>query len=203
MPVTVIDPLPMYRQGMVAVLSAAGHKVRVIDDPVKWQDRELAGLVLLTLQSDPDWDLLGQLREGLVIAVVAPEAARLGAQAVRAGARSVLERDVSATVLLSTVAATLAGQAVMPAAVATALAAGARGDAAPPAQLSAHQLTWLKHLATGMTVAQLARQAGYSERAMFRLLHGLYRQLGVRTRIEAVVRAQQEGWWDTNQPSAF
>ncbi|SEU14237.1 helix-turn-helix domain-containing protein [Nonomuraea wenchangensis] len=45
-----------------------------------------------------------------------------------------------------------------------------------------------------MTVADLADRAGYSERAMFRLLQALYREIGVATRIQAIVRAQERGW---------
>jgi DNA-binding CsgD family transcriptional regulator len=52
----------------------------------------------------------------------------------------------------------------------------------------------LRQLAAGATVAQLADRAGYSERAMFRLLHALYRQLGARSRIEAILHAQTSGW---------
>jgi DNA-binding CsgD family transcriptional regulator len=55
-------------------------------------------------------------------------------------------------------------------------------------------VSWLRQLAAGSTVAQLANQAGYSERAMFRLLQGLYQQLGARNRVEALLRAQQLGW---------
>jgi DNA-binding NarL/FixJ family response regulator len=68
--------------------------------------------------------------------------------------------------------------------------AGAETDPA----ITTDQMAWLRHLASGMTVAELARVAGYSERAMFRLLQSLYRQLGARTRIEAIVRAQEQGW---------
>ena len=56
------------------------------------------------------------------------------------------------------------------------------------------QTTSKSRRAGGSTVAALANQAGYSERAMFRLLHGLYQRLGVRTRTEALIRAHERGW---------
>jgi NarL family two-component system response regulator YdfI len=64
---------------------------------------------------------------------------------------------------------------------------------APPAQ----QVTWLRRLAAGWTVARLASDAGYSERAMYRLLHALYRQIGVHTRLEAIILAHEEGWFES------
>lgn len=195
MRVAVIDPLPMYRRGMVAVLSEAGHAVEAIEDPQTWARGDATGVLLLTLAADADWELLRQLNDGVVaIAVVFQGSVEAGVHAVRAGARSVLERDVTAGVLIRTVEATIGGQAVLPASVAVALAAGSvlpeQSGMAPTTQ----QLTWLYNLASGMTVAELARLSGYSERAMFRLLQSLYRQVGVRTRIEAVLRAQERGW---------
>jgi len=113
---------------------------------------------------------------------------------VRGGARSVLARHVSAEVLRRTVSATIEGQAVLPAAVAAMLASCEGADAGPPQALSAEKLSWLRALAAGSTVAQLASQAGYSERAMFRLLRLLYRDMGVSGRVEALMWAQEQGW---------
>ncbi|MET7372546.1 DNA-binding response regulator [Micromonospora arida] len=193
MDLAVIDPLPMYRHGVIAVLSAAGYQVGIPTDPLDWARQSHAGLMLLTLANATDWNLLGRVRqdapERSVIAVLSEESAGLGVRAVRAGARSVLPREVSAAALRRTVEATIDGQTVVPAAVAAALA-GAEADPV----ITADQLTWLRHLAAGMTVAELARLAGYSERAMYRLLQTLYRRLGARTRIEAIVRAQEQGW---------
>ncbi|MEU7918967.1 DNA-binding response regulator [Micromonospora zamorensis] len=198
MHLAVIDPLPMYRQGVVAVLSAAGYQVETPPDPVNWvRSRPSEDLVLLTLATTEEWDLLSRLRETTpeqhVIAVLTQTSARIGVQAVRAGARSVLHREVTAVALRRTVEATIDGQTVLPVAVAALLAGGA-ADEAPRQAITEAELTWLRHLAAGMTVAELARLAGYSERAMFRLLHGVYRQLGARSRIEAIVRAQEQGW---------
>lgn len=198
MHLAVVDPLPMYQQGVVAVLSAAGHTVETPDDPLAWAHRGPPGLMLLTMATKADWDLLQRLRDHTsnhsVIAILAEDSAAFGARAVRAGARSVLSRGVTASVLRRTVEATIDGQAVLPVSVVAALATGVAPASDIGPQLSAEQLTWLQHLATGMTVAQLARLVGYSERAMFRLLQALYRQVGTRTRIEAIMYAQQQGW---------
>ncbi|MEU5863765.1 hypothetical protein ABZ815_21515 [Nonomuraea sp. NPDC047529] len=197
--VAVVDPLPMYREGVAAVLSAAGHRVEAPAELLAWVRQVQRGVVLLTLEHERDWDVLGRLRDvaatHAVIALIGEEPAVLGTRAVRAGARSVLTRDVAAGVLRRTVEATAEGQAVLPAVVATALATGAHrtgGDTKPP---SPRQLSWLRQLAEGSTVAQLAGRAGYSERAMFRLLQALYQEMGVATRVQAIVRAQEQGWF--------
>ena len=59
---------------------------------------------------------------------------------------------------------------------------------------SPREISWLQTLASGLTVAQLADRAGYSERAMYRLLHGLYAKLNAKTRTEALLRARERGW---------
>lgn len=185
----------MFQLGLTAVLSAAGHTVDTPDDVLDWVRRSGASVVLLTVRSEPDWALLSRLcdvaAEHKVIAVLDGASALAGARAVWAGAASVLPRDVTVERLRRTVAATTDGQAVMPAEVLTALARESVAGSRVP---SSAQLSWLRQLAAGTTVEQLADGAGYSERAMYRLLKALYREMGVRTRLEAIMRAQDLGW---------
>jgi DNA-binding NarL/FixJ family response regulator len=196
-PVAIVDPLPMFRRGVVAVLSTAGYAADEPEDVVAWANQASTAVVLLTLGADRDWQMLGQLQERLrtaVIALVDDVDAVTAASALRAGARSVLSRQVTAVVLCRTIDATLDGQAVLPSEAAAVLAAGEaisdRGGAMP----SEEQRTWLQRLASGTTVARLASDAGYSERAMYRLLQALYEQMGVDGRMQAIIRAQTRGW---------
>jgi DNA-binding NarL/FixJ family response regulator len=143
-----------------------------------------------------EWQLLARLRTAAtavpVVALVDAGTVRHGVEAIRAGARSVLPRDVAADVLRRAVDVTMDGQTVLPAAAASLLAVaglGAAADAVP-----ADRIGWLRLLASGGTVAELAAQAGYSERAMFRLLRDLYREMGARNRVEAIMLARDRGW---------
>jgi DNA-binding NarL/FixJ family response regulator len=192
--IAVVDPLPMFQQGIAGALEASGHAVETPADVMAWAHQGVATLVLLTLMSERDWELLSRLCAGatspLVIAVLGNESAALAARALRAGARSVLPRTVAAVTLRRTVEATIDGQAVMPAGVVAVLG---EPDTVAERGPSGNQLSWLRQLANGATVAQLADRAGYSERAMFRLLGSLYRQMGVRTRLQAIMRAQEAG----------
>ncbi|MEV4481719.1 DNA-binding response regulator [Micromonospora coxensis] len=196
-PVGVFDPLPMFRQGVVAVLSAAGYDADDPKDVVAWAGQASTGVVLLTLGADEDWQLLGQLHERTQTAVVVlfdEVDAVTAARALRAGARSVLPRQVTAAALCRTIEATLDGQAVLPSNAATVLASGETTSDPGEAMPSEEQRTWLLRLATGTTVARLAVEAGYSERAMYRLLQALYEQIGVEGRMQAIIRAQARGW---------
>jgi DNA-binding NarL/FixJ family response regulator len=193
--IAIVDPLPMFREGAAAALAQTGHLVETPADVLEWVRCQATNVVLLTIMSNTDWRLLDRLRTtpatSIVVALLEGDSLTVGGvRAVRAGARSVLRRDASASVLRRTVEATIDGQAVLPAALAAAMAS----DVRPKGEPSAEQLSWLRDLANGSTVARIAVEAGYSERAMYRMLRALYRQLGVPTRMQAVMRAQDAGW---------
>lgn len=197
--VAVVDPLPLFRDGAVAALTAAGHTVRTPGDVTAWLRGVQGAVVLLTVQSEADWTVLARLgrlgtASNALVALLGEDSVAAGVRAVRIGARSVLARQVSAEALQRTVTATVEGQAVLPAAVAAALASGTGVGTEPAHVLSAERLIWLRALAAGDTVAQLADQVGYSERAMFRLLRSLYQEMGVGSRIQALMWAREHGW---------
>lgn len=199
----VVDPLPLYRRGVTAVMSAAGYIVEAPADVSTWLHQRLRAVVLLTLDSEQAWQLLQSLRnrsaQQLVIALVPGASAAAGVRAIRVGAHAVVPRAATPEALLRAVEIAIDGQTVMPAAVASALAAGVHVPDSPKQPLSPTQLSWLRQLAAGATVAQLAANADYSERAMFRKLQATYQAMGARTRIEALIRAHEDGWLDINQ----
>jgi DNA-binding NarL/FixJ family response regulator len=198
--VAVLDPLPVFRRGVAAALSSLGHLVDEPADAVAWLRERPGGIVLLTLHSSDDLDRLTTLcrlrPRPLVVALPAGDVASLGVLAMRAGARSVVTRAATVPVLQRAVSAILDGEAVMPADVADLLVAG-RGSRPPRRSApKAQQVAWLRRLSDGWTVARLASDTGYSERAMYRLLQTLYQQIGVSTRLEAIVLAHEEGWFE-------
>jgi len=197
--IAVVDPLPLFRDGAAAALTAVGYTVQVPSDVVAWASQMHGAVVVLTVQANEDWAVLARLHEGgsavnSVVALLEVDVAAAGVRAVRGGARSVLARRASAEMLQRTVAATIDGHAVVPAHVLAALAAGVGTGIKPAESVPAEKLLWLRALAEGSTVARLASQAGYSERAMFRLLRSLYREMGVAGRFEALMRAKEQGW---------
>jgi DNA-binding NarL/FixJ family response regulator len=197
--VAVVDPLPLFRDGAVAALTAAGHAVQTPVDVVAWVRQARGSVVVLTLRAEADWAVLAEAAEAgsmtsVLVVLLEDESTAAAVRAVHAGARSVVARQVPAEVLRRTVSATIDGQAVLPAPVVAALVAGVGMDASSARVLSAERLSWLRALAAGSTVARLAGEAGYSERAMFRLLRSLYRDMGVGGRVQALMWAQEQGW---------
>lgn len=191
--VVVLDPLPLFRQGAVAVLATAGCQVESPGDVAGWVVSRRPVIVLLTLLDEPQWQLLARLRDEPGVRAVAV-VEDLGAAAVRAvhlGAGSVLSRAAGPETLRRTVEAVADGQSVVPARVLAALAGAKQVE--PPILAEKH-LSWLRKLAAGATVAELGDEAGYSERAMFRILKQLYQDMGVANRMQAVLRAQELGW---------
>lgn len=67
---------------------------------------------------------------------------------------------------------------------------------APTAPLTSEQRRLLKAVASGVAVADLADEFGYSRRSMFRELAKLWKELGVDDRIQAVRKAAAEGLLD-------
>ncbi|MEU4339435.1 DNA-binding response regulator [Micromonospora lupini] len=195
----VLDPLPVFRRGVAAALSSVGHLVEEPTDAVAWLRERPGGMVLLTLHSAEDIDGLNALcrmrPRPLVVALPSKDVSSLGVQAVRAGARSVVARAATVRALQRAVAATIDGEAVMPAEVADLLVKGRGGRPTRRSAPSAQQIAWLRRLSSGWTVARLASDTGYSERAMYRLLQSIYQQIGVDTRLEAIVLAHEEGWF--------
>lgn len=196
--IAVSDPLPLFRRGIIATLGEAGFELEDPDDLLTWIREEQRRVVILTLRSPHDWALLARLREHrpdvLVVAVLEDASVPGYVQAVLAGATAVLPRDAPVETVRRVFGAAVQGQSLLPAEVVRALATptqplGDHGDEA-----AVQEIGWLRELANGATVARVAGRAGYSERAMYRLLRDLYARLGVRNRTEALMLARERGW---------
>jgi DNA-binding NarL/FixJ family response regulator len=190
----------MFRHGVAASLSSLGYLVEEPSNAEAWLRERQGGVLLLTLGSAEDLDQLTALcrlrPRPLVVALLSAEDASLGALAIRAGARSAVAREATVSTLQRAVSATLDGEAVMPGNVADRLVADRGGRVQRGPVPSAEQIVWLRRLSDGCTVARLASDTGYSERAMYRLLRAFYQKLGVSTRLEAIMLAHEKGWFE-------
>ncbi|MGY0002463.1 DNA-binding response regulator [Micromonospora sp. I033] len=199
--VAVVDPLPVFRAGAAATLAAAAHVVEQPSDLLAWAREHPTSVLVLTLGSERDWSLLTTVTYRYaavaVVALTSDPIPAVGVRAVWAGARCVLPRSTSLEALRQAVQAAADGVSILPAEVLRALGGHEGAESLNmPRPLSEEQLSWLRALARGSTVTRLASMAGYSERAMYRLLRSLYAQLGVRSRTEALIRAQSLGLID-------
>ncbi|GHG14427.1 MULTISPECIES: response regulator transcription factor [Amycolatopsis] len=197
--VAVLDPLPLFQRGVVEALTSDEIVVEVPADIRAWAVEGGQRVVILTLAVPTDWELLEQLGRGtLVIAVLEERTGPSSIRALRLGAGSVVARNATADVLRRALDAMLAGDVVLPRPVVQALISSSRTaeSPAPLRILEDAEVLWLRQLASGATVARLAAAAGYSERAMYRLLNRIYDRLGVTNRTEALIKANAYGWLD-------
>lgn len=195
----VVDPLPLYRRGVAASLNDIGLTTEAPDDIRAWTANPGTGLVLLSLCAPADWQLLAELHAGypdatLLLALIEAPDTEAYLRALDSGALGAIPRASTAEALQQTVAALMNGQVLLPARVMRALVDRQGRDRTDSTTPSPEELTWLRYLAVGSSVAQLAQRAGYSERMMFRKLRALYAKLPARNRTEALMYARDRGW---------
>jgi len=195
--IAVVDPLPVFRHGLVEILRTAGFESETPDDVLAWADDRQAKVVVLSLLSEDDWQLLGSLRqttdEMLLVALLEQMSVAASVRALRAGAVCVLPRDSSPAQLREGFRAAVRGESRVPVDALRALVA-APVDVLPDDEPSPVERDWLRRLARGETVGRLAGDVGYSERMMFRMLRALYTRMGAENRTEALIKAQNQGW---------
>jgi DNA-binding NarL/FixJ family response regulator len=197
--IAVLDPLPMFRRGIMDMLGATAFESDAPDDILAAVNEEPRRVVLLTVQSADDWTLLSRLREHspelLIVAVLPDVATPNYLRAIQSGASAVMPRDAQPEFVRRVFEDAVGGSCLLPIEVVQALTSSATRPAEDEAiRPTPQELLWLRQLAGGTTVGRLAREAGYSERAMFRLLRELYRKIGARNRTEALVLSSQRGW---------
>ncbi len=196
--IAVSDPLPMFRRGVADVLQNSGYDV---ESPVNLLAWVAAGgdraVVLLTLLRPADWTLLATLREArsavTLIAVIESGDLALSVRALSLGAVGVMAREADFDTVRDVLVAATSGRSVLPVEVVRALTA--TDDVRRPDRIPLEtEISWIRQLARGLTVARLAEGAGYSERMMFRLLRALYQRWGVANRTEAIIHARDNSW---------
>jgi DNA-binding NarL/FixJ family response regulator len=195
--IAVMDPLPIYRRGMLATLGDLGFEPETPEDLLAWVRQDRHRTVLLTVQQLWDWSLLAELcrtsRELVVVALLADASTEAYVRAILAGAAVAVPRAAPPDHVRRAFEEAVKGVSVLPTEVVRALSMS-REDRSGAPPLPTNEVEWLRTLARGVTVAQLAHRNGYSERAMFRLLRNLYDRLGVKGRTEALMLANRRGW---------
>jgi DNA-binding NarL/FixJ family response regulator len=196
LPLGVVDPAASYRSGLSAALSTAGFAPTELADPRDWAATTGRRVLLWTVRLPEDWKgfkALSKLNPELVlVALLVDLTPDAYAEALRSGAVAAVAWEAAPEDIVKVLAAALAGDTLIPAGVAQALAA--KLPAIEDREWITHEeLGWLCILANGGTVHDLAERVGYSERALYRLLHALYGRLGVSNRTEAILQASRRG----------
>jgi DNA-binding NarL/FixJ family response regulator len=182
---------------MLATLGDVGFEPETPEDLLTWVRQDQRLVVLLTVQMPRDWSLLATLcrtRADLVaIAVLTEPSTEAYVRAIMAGATVAVPRDAVPSTMRWVFEEAVRGTTVLPTEVVRTLALS-RESGVGEAELPTAQVEWLRALAQGITVAQLAERHGYSERAMFRHLRDLYARMGAKGRTEALMLANRRGW---------
>ncbi|MGH2763632.1 MAG: response regulator transcription factor [Thermoleophilaceae bacterium] len=194
--VVVRDRAPAYSRGLEAALMDAGY---LVEHPVElegWAERSGTRALVLTCAS---WDdardaaLLRARGVDMVAVALLAEGAAVGYREVlETGVDSAVPRDAPLDRIVEVVGAALERRTVLPTDVARTLARSGQQDDA----IDGQQAEWLRALARGATVEELAESVGYSERAMYRQLRRLYERLGASNRTEALLQALRRGLID-------
>jgi DNA-binding NarL/FixJ family response regulator len=194
--IAVNDPYPAFRRGIELALSEAGYVVERPADIGRWAEGPGARALVVSCSNGDDARSVARLRargrETVAVAVLGDGSPNGYRAALETGVDSAVARDAPLERIVDVVGAAVNHRTVLPTEVARGLATG---DQARP-HLDDHQARWLRALARGDTVEQLADSAGYSERAMYRQLRRLYDVLGAGNRTEALLQALRRGWID-------
>lgn len=194
--VVVRDRAPAYCRGLEIALHEAGYSVEEPLDLESWAEAAGMRALVATCDSWAQARNLALLRaRGIDVVAVAllSEGAPIGYRDIlETGVDSAVAREASLDRIVDVVGAAVDRRTVLPTEIARTLARSGLGEE----EIDERQAEWLRALARGVTVEELAESVGYSERAMYRQLRRLYGRLGVRTRTEALLQALRRGLID-------
>ena len=195
-PVAVVTPFPALKRGLASMLANTTFIPEEPDDPIAWAAAAGHRVVLVALPRVGDVGLVIALRQAdkdLVIVALLPDMSpRIAREAILAGACAVAGWDTSTDELVALLTAGVESRSLLPTSLLQELATAPDTDSRVVG-LDHEQVEWLRALARGMTVNQLAESVSYSEREVYRLLRALYDRLGVGSRTEALIWAAQRG----------
>lgn len=185
---------------MGAILAESGVTAVQCDSLSSWAPGRDGVSVVVELADTTDLADIRSFRDEHphtpLVAVVGSIDVATVARLFRAGASAAVSHDVDADELARVLLLTRDGTTVLPLAVAQSMAQLVPDEHDLPSWIGTEETLWLRAMAGGETVSDVAEWAGYSERAMFRQLRALYQRLGVHNRTEALLWAKQRGLLD-------
>jgi len=115
---------------------------------------------------------------------------------ITAGARGYVVKDIDRFELKAAIRSVYRGEGVVSPAVAGKVLDQLRAAPAPPSTslLNDTQIRILKLIAVGYSNREIASRVYLSENTVKSHVQEIFRKLGVRTRVEAALRASREGW---------
>lgn len=198
--VAIAGNTPTWRRGVSAVLTDAGYEAIECESIAEWKPGRHGVAVVLGIRNNSvlaDVETFADEHPHIpVVAVLQSLDLSDVAAALRAGAAAAVGDDESTESYHTVVESAVAGRTALPIELVQAMAVRIPEAPQADAWVTPSEADWLRRLAAGTTVATLASDVGYSEREMFRLLHGLYVRIGVKNRTEAIIWATRHGVLD-------
>jgi DNA-binding NarL/FixJ family response regulator len=190
---------PLYALGLAGALSGDRFDVQVADDATIWMRRNGGAALIVGIGRERDFDIVVDLmteNPDRVIITLVDGLDLLSLQAsLQAGATAVIDFAAKPDEISVVLEGALLDKAVLPLELARDLTPAIAAQGACPT-LSDSELSMLRGLAGGLTVAELGRRIGYSDREIYRKLHAIYRKLGVKRRVDALLKASRWGLLD-------
>lgn len=187
---------PVYLIGLTQVSRGNGFAFESVGDPRRWIRHRRDPVLMLGVRTPGDLGLVSELKALEPASVLVTLIDEFSIESVRrsliAGASGAISRDADVGQVTLVLEAAIAHSTILPTDYARRWAAQHQQRSSSP--LEEMELGWLQSLAHCATVADLSRSAGYSEREMYRRLTRIYRKMGVRSRIEALLKATRLGW---------
>jgi DNA-binding NarL/FixJ family response regulator len=194
--VAVVDRAPAYRRGLELAFSEAGYRVEHPADMGRWAEAAGVRALVATCRSASEARRLALARargtDTVAVALLGDDSPVAYREVLETGVESAVARDAALDRIVEVVGAAVDRRTVLPTEVARNLARGGQDDD----DVEDEQAEWLRALARGATVEELAESVGYSERAMYRQLRRLYERLGATNRTEALLQALRRGLID-------
>jgi DNA-binding NarL/FixJ family response regulator len=184
---------------MAAILEGDGLETASFESLEDWAPGLGGAVVFLRATSAPGADVSAFVEDHPhipLLAVVDSMEVSTFAEWVRAGAAGVLAESEDPADFVRSALASRSDRSVVPLKVMRAMAERVPTHDDLSTWIDAGERVWLREMAAGCTVAELANELGYSERAMFRNLRRLYVRLGVKNRTEALLWAERSGVFD-------
>lgn len=195
-PVAVLSRFPALRRGFATLLAETGFLPAEPPDVAVWVTDPENRVLLIAAAGISDVSVvidLTSMRSDVVVVALLPEVTpRIVRDAVLAGVTSVTSWDASREEVISLLQAAVVSRSVVPTSMLQGLMKHSRVRTGPTV-ITLEEEEWLRALARGETVSQLAGRIAYSEREVYRMLRALYERLGVRGRTEALVWAVHHG----------
>ncbi len=189
-----------WRRGIAALLGDLGHDVVEYPDLDGWLPGHGGAAVVLWSGGSDGFESVTRFADDhphIPLVVVTPDFdLATVALAIRSGAAGVVDDADDLDGLAAALDAAVGGRVCLPRPLVSSMAGRIPSTPDPTAWLTEDECEWLRTLADGVTVAELAERIGYSERETFRMLGSLYDKIGVRNRTESIIWATRHGLLD-------